>query len=167
MGGTESAPEENLFSPSTNCEYYRAYGAGSREPARRGPYRHPVPPPPPPPAGPYGLGYSADEGIPGRDPNSQLSFARAEKPVIKIHSPYLINALQAVVGYYPSIRLTGAPVEVAWPHCVLIHHRQALEKYKTNQPQVHDEKQASTTARHIDVLLEYIETTMGADLRAE
>lgn len=84
-----------------------------------------------------------------------------------IHSPYLINALQAVVGYYPSLSLTAAPVEVEWPHCVLIHHRRALEQYKTNQPSIHGNEQASATARHIDVLLEYLETTMGADLRAE
>lgn len=105
--------------------------------------------------------------MPGQVPDAQLSFSQAQKPVITIHSPYLVNALQAVVGYYPSLSLTAAPLEVEWPYCVLIHHRQALETYKTNQPPVHGEEQASTTARHIDVLLEYLETAMGAELRAE
>jgi hypothetical protein len=58
-------------------------------------------------------------------------------------------------------------VKINAPYHVLVHHRAALARFKTNQPDIHDQEYASTTAKHIDILLEFLEQTLGKDLRAE
>lgn len=49
----------------------------------------------------------------------------------------------------------------------LIHHRDALSRYRIAQPACHDNEYAATTAKHIDVLLGYLEKTYGDRIREE
>jgi hypothetical protein len=49
----------------------------------------------------------------------------------------------------------------------LVHHRHALTSFKVRQPETHSEEYVSTTIKHIDVLLSFLETTLGKQLREE
>ncbi|KAH7320048.1 P-loop containing nucleoside triphosphate hydrolase protein [Stachybotrys elegans] len=80
----------------------------------------------------------------------------AHNAVMKLRSPYLSNALKAVVSYYPFCSLDGKTLTFDAPYTVLYHHREALLHYRDNQPSCHDEEYAATTARHIDILLQFL-----------
>lgn len=84
-----------------------------------------------------------------------------------VKSPHLNNAIRAVVDYYPAIILRGASINIPAPYRVLYHHREALAKYKNNQPKTHDPEYADTTAKHIDVLLNFLDKSWGQDIRDE
>ncbi|KAI1407577.1 P-loop containing nucleoside triphosphate hydrolase protein [Hypoxylon sp. FL1857] len=101
------------------------------------------------------------------DEDSEMKIAKVEKTYMIINSIHLINALRAVVGYYPFVSLLGDSVAIAAPYYVLIHHRAALARYKVSQPETHDEEYAFTTARHIDVLLNFLDKTLGDRIREE
>ncbi|KAI8623755.1 hypothetical protein F5Y19DRAFT_468299 [Xylariaceae sp. FL1651] len=97
----------------------------------------------------------------------QVRHFKTENTVLIIYSSHLINALKAVVSYYPGTSFVGTEVKVEAPYCVLVHHRAALARYKFNQPDTHDQEYASTTAKHIDILLEFLETACGEQIREE
>lgn len=88
-------------------------------------------------------------------------------PAMIIHSEHLINALKAVVTYYPYINLDGKTVTISAPYRVLYHHRHELARYRDNQSDAHDEEYASTTSKHIDVLLSFLEDNLGEKIRKE
>ncbi|OTB00723.1 hypothetical protein M426DRAFT_26325 [Hypoxylon sp. CI-4A] len=94
-------------------------------------------------------------------------IAEVEKTYMTIGSIHLINTLRAVVGYYPTVRLVGDSISITAPYTVLVHHWPALASYKDNQPNTHDEEYALTTAKHIDVLLNFLEKTLGNQIREE
>ncbi|KAI0000717.1 P-loop containing nucleoside triphosphate hydrolase protein [Xylariaceae sp. FL0662B] len=98
---------------------------------------------------------------------SEMSFASEEETVMVINSIHLINALKAVVGYYPSTFFIGDQVKIKAPYHVLVHHRAALARYKVSQPETHDQEYAFTTAKHIDVLLTFLEKALGEQIREE
>ncbi|KAI0442019.1 P-loop containing nucleoside triphosphate hydrolase protein [Xylaria telfairii] len=98
---------------------------------------------------------------------SDMQISRSESTVMVIRSRHLINALAAVVSYYPGRTFTGDEVRIEAPYSVLIHHREALAQYKTSQPDTHDEEYAATTSKHIDVLLGFLEQTYGQQIRDE
>ncbi|KAI1492700.1 P-loop containing nucleoside triphosphate hydrolase protein [Biscogniauxia mediterranea] len=142
-------------------------------------YRGRVPPPPPPPPPPQvfgGMSYSGYNDFshcgnsayrPRYEDGSEMKIAKVEKTAMVINSPHLINALKAVVGYYPGISFLGDSVRIMAPYRVLVHHREALELYKDRQPETHDAEYESTTAKHIDILLTFLENTMGEEIREE
>ncbi|KAI1454557.1 P-loop containing nucleoside triphosphate hydrolase protein [Annulohypoxylon moriforme] len=99
--------------------------------------------------------------------DSGMKVTRVETTCMVINSVHLINALKAVVGYYPSVSFLGDTVTINAPYHVLVHHRDALARYKVKQPKAHDEEYASTTAKHIDVLLDFLEKTLGDQIREE
>ncbi|KAI1138283.1 P-loop containing nucleoside triphosphate hydrolase protein [Hypoxylon sp. FL0543] len=99
--------------------------------------------------------------------DSEMKIAKVEKTYMVINSIHLINALRAVVGYYPWVPLHGDSVTIAAPYYILIHHRSALARYKVSQPETHNEEYAFTTARHIDVLLNFLDKTLGDRIRDE
>ncbi|KAK2005814.1 ATPase [Colletotrichum eremochloae] len=84
-----------------------------------------------------------------------------------IHSEYLINALKAVVAYYPNVNLAEDKVTIEAPYRVIVHHREALKRYRYHQPGKHSSEYARLTAEHLDVLLEFIEQTVGESIRKE
>ncbi|KAI1421517.1 P-loop containing nucleoside triphosphate hydrolase protein [Xylaria sp. FL1777] len=98
---------------------------------------------------------------------SGMRVARSENTSMVIRSRHLINALAAVVGYYPGTSFTGDEVEIGAPYFVLVHHRAALLQYKTSQPKTHDEEYASTTSKHIDILIGFLDQTYGQKIREE
>ncbi|KAI1131847.1 P-loop containing nucleoside triphosphate hydrolase protein [Nemania abortiva] len=109
----------------------------------------------------YGPGHQKKEE------ESDMQITKSETTTMIIRSRHLINALAAVVSYYPGTSFAGDEVKVEAPYAVLIHHREALERYKTSQPEVHDEEYASTTSKHIDVLLDFLEETYGQQIHEE
>jgi len=95
-------------------------------------------------------------------------ITETESTEMIIHSGHLINALRAIVGYYPGgTSFTGDRAKIEAPYEILIHHRAALARYKFSQPSCHDADYASTTVKHIDILLEFLEKTYGLRIRAE
>ncbi|KAK8927407.1 hypothetical protein VCV18_003883 [Metarhizium anisopliae] len=84
-------------------------------PAISQPYAHnvrpyiPISPPPLPPIVYNGINYGSHEA----------SGVAGNRSHIIIHSKYLINALRAVVAYYPRIHLQTSPVTIDAPYYVL------------------------------------------------
>ncbi|KAK3330185.1 hypothetical protein B0H66DRAFT_49208 [Apodospora peruviana] len=104
------------------------------------------------------------------DPNgsgSEMDVFRVERTEMIIHSAHLLAALAAVVSYYPDVDFSGEQAVVAAPYHVLIHHWKELEIYKLNQPACHDNEYATTTAKHIDVLLSFLKHSFAGQLEAE
>ncbi|KAJ4862909.1 ATPase family associated with various cellular activities (AAA) domain-containing protein [Trichoderma breve] len=83
---------------------------------------------------------------------------QVETPLMVIYSNHLLNALRAVIRYYPNINLNGKSVQISAPYRVLYHHRYELSEYRDNQPDEHSVEYAETTAHHIDVLLKFLAT---------
>ncbi|RYP41887.1 hypothetical protein DL767_000716 [Monosporascus sp. MG133] len=106
-------------------------------------------------------------GYPWKNDDSDMQIARDEHTTMVINSIHLINALKAVVGYYPGTSFIGESVRIDAPYRVLIHHRAALARYKVSQPETHDEEYAFTTAKHIDVLLSFLDKALGNQIREE
>ncbi|KAK7961975.1 ATPase [Apiospora aurea] len=104
----------------------------------------------------------------GDDDNLELKIASIEQTSMVIYSPYLINALKAVVEYYPgNSGFLGDTVTINAPYRLVYHHMTALRHYRDHQPATHDEEYASLTKRHINVLVDYINETLGARIEAE
>ncbi|KAI1375462.1 P-loop containing nucleoside triphosphate hydrolase protein [Hypoxylon crocopeplum] len=95
------------------------------------------------------------------DENEAIRIANIEVTSMVINSVHLINALKAVVGYYPGKSFLGDSVTISAPYQVLVHNSGSLARYKVSQPKTHDEEYALTTVRHIDVLLNYLDKSMG------
>lgn len=97
------------------------------------------------------------------------SYKEIEKAKMIIRSRPLISALNAVIGAsYPGTNLLLRDVvTISAPYEPLVHHRDALSRYRIAQPACHGDEYARTTAQHIDVLLAYLEKTCGARIREE
>lgn len=95
------------------------------------------------------------------------SYQGSEKAKMVIHSKYLINALNAVIGSYPGTNFLQESVSISSPYKPLIHYRDALARYRFAQPACHDEEYAKTTAKHIDVLLGFLDDDCGEAIREE
>jgi hypothetical protein len=89
------------------------------------------------------------------------------KTVMRIHSIHLINALREVITYYPDINLQTDTVTISEPYEPLVHYMKKLEDYKTLHPEGHDERYTTITNEHIDVLLGFLDRTLGSRLRLE
>ncbi|KAH8167698.1 hypothetical protein CIB48_g517 [Xylaria polymorpha] len=111
--------------------------------------------------------YRYDDGE--NDDDGQAAATSAVKPVVNmnIHSQYLIHALQAVISYYPRVNLQDSPASIPAPYRLLYLHRAELARYRDNQPSSHSPEYAETTARHIDVLLNFLAENMGETLVKE
>ncbi|KAI0183075.1 ATPase [Xylaria flabelliformis] len=96
-----------------------------------------------------------------------MQITKSESTTMVINSRHLINALAAVVSYYPGKCFMGDEVKIEAPYSILVHHRAALAQYKTSQPETHDEEYADTTSKHIDLLLGFLEQTYGQLIRDE
>jgi hypothetical protein len=89
------------------------------------------------------------------------------RTVMKIHSIHLVNALREVITYYPVLNLRVNTVVVREPYEPLVHYMKELEDYKTLHPEGHDERYTKITNEHIDVLLGFLDRTLGSRLRLE
>lgn len=75
--------------------------------------------------------------------------------------------MRAVIGSYPGVDFLGETVSIEAPYRALFHHKDALSRHRISQPSCHDDKYAVSTARHIDILLEFLEKTYGDRIREE
>jgi len=98
---------------------------------------------------------------------SGVKPAKVIRTYMIIHSEYLINAIKAVVAYYPNVNLLEDKVTIEAPYRVIVHHREALKRYRYHQPGTHSSEYARLTAEHVDVLLGFIEQTVGDSIRKE
>lgn len=87
--------------------------------------------------------------------------------VMRIHSIHLINALREVITYYPSLKLRVDTVTIPEPYEPLVHYMKELLGYKIIHPEHHDERYTTITNEHIDVLLGFLDRTLGSRLRSE
>lgn len=101
----------------------------------------------------------------GQLPEGWKTFRRMS--TVRILSSKLINALRAVVDYYPGQNLLGDTVEIQEPYRFLILHRDQLEKYKSQHPPQHDEAYKLECNRHIDELLKFLDTAMSKKVTEE
>ena len=96
--------------------------------------------------------------------------SRAEK-YMTIHSKKLLNALRAVVTYYPGssgigLLLLDEP-KVYEPYWILCHHMKDLRRYKDSQPPWHDEEYRKECNQHLDLLLDFLDHHYGKALQDE
>jgi hypothetical protein len=84
---------------------------------------------------------------------------------LKILSEHLMNALRAIVEYYPGLQLLSHAVEFTEPYRELIHHMDELECYKDNQPADHPPEYQNECKEHIEELLRYLRVNFGESSR--
>jgi hypothetical protein len=89
--------------------------------------------------------------------------------VLKIHSHHILNALREIVSHYPGWNLYPANgiMEISDPFEPLVHHIDALNDYKTNQPEHHNLEMITTTNNHIDTLLGLLDGLMDDEVKIE
>ncbi|RDA86016.1 hypothetical protein CP532_4711 [Ophiocordyceps camponoti-leonardi (nom. inval.)] len=121
---------------------------------------------PPLPPLPRGIVYPYDDrGLDDED-DVEHNDDETHSQTMIIHSEHLIHALEAVVEYDPDL-VMGIPLRIPAPYRSLYHHRRELADYRDKQPSTHSPEQVSTTARHVDVLLGFLERHLGKELRRE
>lgn len=82
-----------------------------------------------------------------------------------VHSEPLINALRTAPGHLGHIKFKKRTAIINAPCAAsLIPRYQALRLYRIVQPQCHSKDYATTTVKHIDVLLEFLEKKFGRAL---
>lgn len=101
-----------------------------------------------------------------------LSFTGRQ--FIRIHSPAVINAIQAVVNYYPRHPVIGKPIDIYEPYPILIHHREELEAFRQLfSPEVLEKADDAKdcvlqdTYEHVGCVLEFLEDRYGEKIRRE
>ena len=72
-----------------------------------------------------------------------------------------------MVKYYPYVDIVGKIVSIDAPYRILVHHRKELEAFKHNLPACHDAEYNETVTKHIDLLLNFLEDSMGSQIRDE
>ncbi|KAL8792691.1 MAG: hypothetical protein Q9195_004751 [Heterodermia aff. obscurata] len=93
--------------------------------------------------------------------------------VLKINSPAIINALQKVVEYYPTLDFSGESLWVPEPFNVLIHHESELasfrDKYAPGQIQSESEccERERDTYEHLGVLQNFLKQRVGLSVETE
>ncbi|KAF2432110.1 P-loop containing nucleoside triphosphate hydrolase protein [Tothia fuscella] len=105
--------------------------------------------------------------------NSGNSRPTANSPPsyhIKIYSLAIINALQAVVRYYPGQDLTGDSVCIKWPYPILVHHYDELSEFRDRCKVTVDEelcRREKDAYKHINLLLDFLDLHVMESVRAE
>ncbi|ROW07796.1 hypothetical protein VMCG_03584 [Cytospora schulzeri] len=121
------------------------------------PYRSPPPP----------VYYDSQSEFDYDDGHVNANIQKVEKTEMIVHSKHLINAFNAVIGSYPGTNFLGETVSIEAPYYALIYHRDGLSRYRIAQPALHDDEYAITTAKHIDVLLSFLDKTYGEKIHEE
>ncbi|KAL8827476.1 MAG: hypothetical protein Q9170_007000 [Blastenia crenularia] len=95
------------------------------------------------------------------------------RPVLKINSPAIINALQKVVDYYPNQNFSGESIIVPEPFAVLIHHESELasfrETYAPGEPRSQSEhcERENDTYEHLGILQNFLQDRVGVSIETE
>ncbi|KAF2843619.1 hypothetical protein M501DRAFT_985718 [Patellaria atrata CBS 101060] len=94
---------------------------------------------------------------------------------IQINSAAVINALRAVVEYYPGQNLIGDSITIHEPYLLLVHHLKELEEYRQifapeNRVQ-NDEAEAcvgeADTYEHLGIILDFLKDTQKDSLEKQ
>ncbi|RDW84884.1 hypothetical protein BP6252_02474 [Coleophoma cylindrospora] len=112
------------------------------------------------------------EVVTTKSPNPGYGIMEGRAPTLtetclKIHSPFLINAMRELIAYYPDLSLNKEPVEIRSPYGPLFHYMEAFQGYKTKQPSSHSQETIDTTNEHIDMLLKLLSTELGGEIQVE
>lgn len=106
------------------------------------------------------------------NPSAWMGRTSASAPTysLKIYSQSIINALKAVVQYYPGQDLSGTPIEVKWPYAVLVHHYDQLLEFKLkcqggNPSEMCVRKRDAP--EHIEFLLQFLDENIMERVRVE
>ncbi|KAI1741308.1 hypothetical protein F4680DRAFT_416366 [Xylaria scruposa] len=113
--------------------------------------------------------------------NPRVAFKRI-KQQMTLRSKQLIEVLQSVVSYYPSVNMRAEAIVLNSPFCVLAHHLTELEKFKNNlkankgsamanqdaiigppTPQIRATaavKHAQITINHVEKLIRFMRTNL-------
>ena len=88
---------------------------------------------------------------------------------VRIYSPAIINALRAVVRYYPSQDLNG-DITINSPYCILVHHYDELKEYAKTRSAMPPESlcmRDRLVGEHMEVLMKYLDETVMEGVKAE
>ncbi|KAK8122717.1 P-loop containing nucleoside triphosphate hydrolase protein [Apiospora sp. TS-2023a] len=88
---------------------------------------------------------------------------------ITIYSPAIINALRAVVRYYPGQDLSG-DITIKAPYCILVHHYDELQRYaneRIGRPVETLCLRDRFMMEHMRILIQFLDENVMEDVRAE
>ncbi|KAJ5940511.1 hypothetical protein N7516_000679 [Penicillium verrucosum] len=109
------------------------------------------------------------------DPEDDM-FDTISSPVLYIHSPIILNALNAIIDCQsrpdkiPRVEYRVEGIEsdlgqgrLVYPFTDLHHYRERLLQYREEVGETHDAEYTTTCQEHIDILVEYLDglTTIG------
>lgn len=110
-------------------------------------------------------GGQAEGSVPPlRDLGSAASYS------ILIYSTAIINAIQSVVAYYPSQKLTANPLKIEWPYRVLVHHYDDLVAFRKQVTLKSPENicvREKGAGEHLKMLLQFLDDAVMGGIRAE
>ncbi|OCK86279.1 P-loop containing nucleoside triphosphate hydrolase protein [Lepidopterella palustris CBS 459.81] len=92
---------------------------------------------------------------------------------IQINSVAVINALRAVVEYYPGQNLIGDSLTVAEPYTILVHHEKELAAYRENFAPGNNQEDSeqcegeADSYEHLGIVLDFLHQTLKDSLEKE
>lgn len=111
------------------------------------------------------------------DPEDDM-FDTISSPVLYIHSPILLNALNAIIDCQsrpdriPRVEYRVEEIEsdlgqgrLVYPFTDLHHYRERLLQYREEVSETHDSEYTTTCQEHIDILVGYMDGLTGIGLR--
>ena len=106
-----------------------------------------------------------------QDKNENLEIKSIGRTEMVIRSPLLLEALRAVVKYYPSQQLTGSTTTIPEPYHFLLHHREELRNHaeaieRQNNGGV-DNAKKNKTASDIRILLAFLDAKYSKEIKEE
>ena len=110
-----------------------------------------------------------------RDGNNMAPIVSwAARQYIRIYSHCVIDALQAVVNYYPRHSVIGDPIEIFEPYAILVHHWDELKEYREQyRPELLENNEDASdcvvkdTYEHLGYILDFLEDRWGEKVRQE
>lgn len=113
-----------------------------------------------------------DPAVPGTNMPPSPSVQWTGNQYIRIHSLAIINALRSVISYYPYKSVDGDPVDIYAPYAILVHHWELLEEFRERFNSESETKAAvncevSDTYEHLGILLDFLESKVGENVRKE
>jgi hypothetical protein len=102
-----------------------------------------------------------------QDKEAALEKGRVVEPMtLRIRSPLLVNALKALITYYPGYTFDDT-ISLQAPYQLLVHYRAELEEYKSKQPACHPLEEVEEINKHIDCALRFLEENVGKTIDQE
>ncbi|KAK7984336.1 hypothetical protein PG989_011738 [Apiospora arundinis] len=103
--------------------------------------------------------------------DNNLAIHTVTEPLnsIRLYSPAIINALRAVVQYYPGQNLDG-DIIIQSPYCILVHHYDELQEYAKERSSKQPENlcvRDRSIGEHMKLLIHFLEETTMEGVRAE